>query len=101
MNLFIGDFCIFYEQRPQCGFNSCQSDVVRANFRLRHVACRQRPNETDFPARRNESLLLGCGFPQCPGWARLAVKPHLRDIKEEDGVHKCGGGFVLALQPII
>lgn len=50
---------------------------------------------------RHESLLLGGGFPQGPGWAPLAVKPHLRNIKEDDGVHKCGGGFVLALQPII
>lgn len=28
-------------------------------------------------------------------------KVHMYNIKDEDVVRKCGGGFVLALQPII
>lgn len=70
--------------------------------RLRHVADKQRLNEFDFFPRGDARLSCwAVDSHSGPGRARLAVKPHLRDIKGEDGVHKCGGGFVLALQPII
>lgn len=74
-------------------------EAIGANFRLGYVAYKQK--RQIFSTLGDWRLSLGCGFPQWPGWARLAVKPHPRDIKGEDGVHKCGGGFVLALQPII
>lgn len=95
MNLFMRGIRIFYEQMPQCGFTLGESKFQSTLRRLKGA------NETNFPAQQNQSVLLSDGFPQCPGRARLAVKPHLRDIKDGDGVHKCGGGFVLALQPII